>query len=70
MQRLMTCGLAAVAIATPLNAQSPAGVPLHPDSASLARSQVAGSLPESTFWPEGVDDDARSGRYYLASVRH
>lgn len=38
--------------------------------APLARSRVAARLDDSTFWPEGVDYDTRSGRYYLASVRH
>jgi sugar lactone lactonase YvrE len=28
------------------------------------------TLPDSTFWPEGVDHDPRTNRYYLTSVRH
>jgi sugar lactone lactonase YvrE len=36
--------------------------------ASLPR--IRATLPDSTFWPEGMDYDARTGRYYVASVRH
>jgi DNA-binding beta-propeller fold protein YncE len=36
----------------------------------LARSRVVATLPDSTFWPEGVDHDSRTGKYYVASVRH
>jgi sugar lactone lactonase YvrE len=39
-------------------------------SASEAHSKVRGTLPDSTFWPEGVDYDSRTGRFYVASVRH
>jgi hypothetical protein len=35
-----------------------------------ARSRVRATLPDSTFWPEGVDVDPRNGRLYVASVRH
>ncbi|HKN65882.1 MAG TPA: hypothetical protein VJW73_06360 [Gemmatimonadaceae bacterium] len=38
--------------------------------APFARSHVVATLPDSTFWPEGVDYDPRSRRYYVASVRH
>ena len=38
--------------------------------APLVRSSERLVLPDSTFWPEGVDYDARNGRYYVASVRH
>jgi sugar lactone lactonase YvrE len=38
--------------------------------APLARSRVVATLSDSTFWPEGVDYDPRTGRYYVASVRH
>ena len=65
----MIRNIAAIAIAFPLNAQSPSSVPHESDTTSLARSRVVGTLPDSTFWPEGVDYDPRSGRYYLASVR-
>jgi sugar lactone lactonase YvrE len=37
---------------------------------SLGRGTVRATLPDSTFWPEGVDYDAKSGAYYVASVRH
>lgn len=38
--------------------------------APLARSQVRASLPDSTFWPEGMDYDSRTGTFYVSSVRH
>jgi sugar lactone lactonase YvrE len=38
--------------------------------ALLARSHVVATLSDSTLWPEGVDYDRRTGRYYVASVRH
>ncbi len=38
--------------------------------APLVRSAVRGRLSDSTFWPEGMDYDARTGRFYVASVRH
>jgi sugar lactone lactonase YvrE len=38
--------------------------------APLARSHVVATLPDSTFWPEGMDYDPRTQRYYVASVRH
>jgi hypothetical protein len=33
-------------------------------------SRIVAQLTDSTFWPEGMDYDARTGRYYVASVRH
>jgi sugar lactone lactonase YvrE len=36
----------------------------------IAHSRPIASLADSTFWPEGMDVDARSGRIYVASVRH
>lgn len=33
-------------------------------------SRAIATLPDSTFWPEGVDYDARTKRFYVASVRH
>jgi sugar lactone lactonase YvrE len=38
--------------------------------APLARSRIRSSLPDSTFWPEGMDYDPRSGSFYVTSVRH
>lgn len=38
--------------------------------ALVARSRVVARLGDSTFWPEGMDYDPRTGRYYVASVRH
>jgi sugar lactone lactonase YvrE len=38
--------------------------------APLVHSRERASLPDSTFWPEGVDYDARTNRFYVASVRH
>lgn len=37
--------------------------------AALPRSRVWATLPDSTFWPEGLDYDPRSGAVYVASVR-
>jgi len=49
-----------------------AGLVARHDSsrAPLVRSRVVARLDDSTFWPEGVDYDSRTGRYYVASVRH
>jgi hypothetical protein len=33
-------------------------------------SRIRATLDDSTFWPEGVDYDSRTGRFYVASVRH
>jgi sugar lactone lactonase YvrE len=38
--------------------------------ASMPRSRPRATLPDSTFWPEGVDADQRTGRFYIASVAH
>ena len=38
--------------------------------APLARSRVHATLPDSTFWPEGMAHDPRTGAFYVASVRH
>jgi sugar lactone lactonase YvrE len=38
--------------------------------AAVVHSHERGSLPDSSFWPEGVDYDAHTGRFYVASVRH
>ena len=43
---------------------------LDSNLAPIARSHVVASLTDSTFWPEGVDYDPRSHRYYVGSVRH
>ena len=43
---------------------------LDSNRAPIARSRVVATLPDSTFWPEGMDYDPRSGTYYVASVRH
>ena len=43
---------------------------LDSNVAPLARSRVVATLPDSTFWPEGVDSDPRAQRYYVGSVRH
>jgi sugar lactone lactonase YvrE len=37
--------------------------------AAIARSTVRAVLPDSTTWPEGVDFDPRTGRYYVGSIR-
>jgi sugar lactone lactonase YvrE len=38
--------------------------------APLVKSRVRATLADSTSWPEGVDYDARTRRFYVASVRH
>ena len=38
--------------------------------AAIIHSRIVARLTDSTFWPEGTDYDARTGRYYVASVRH
>ena len=43
---------------------------LDSNLAPITRSHVVATLPDSTFWPEGVDYDPRSHRYYIGSVRH
>ena len=43
---------------------------LDSNRAPMARSHVVAALPDSTFWPEGVDYDPRSHHYYVGSVRH
>jgi sugar lactone lactonase YvrE len=36
----------------------------------IVRGRRWAALQDSTFWPEGMDVDPRSGRVYVASVRH
>lgn len=36
----------------------------------IPKSIVRATLSDSTAWPEGLDYDARSHRYYVSSVRH
>ena len=43
---------------------------LDANRAPLRRSRVRARLTDSTVWPEGLDYDPHTGRYYLASVRH
>jgi sugar lactone lactonase YvrE len=38
--------------------------------APIARSREVARIADSTFWPEGVDYDSRTKRYYVASIRH
>lgn len=38
--------------------------------APMTRSRVAVTLADSTVWPEGMDYDPRTRRWYLASVAH
>ena len=33
-------------------------------------SRIRATLPDSTFWPEGLDRDPRTGHFYVTSVRH
>ena len=43
---------------------------LDSNRAPIAKSHIVATLPDSTFWPEGVDYDPRTHRYYVGSVRH
>jgi D-alanyl-D-alanine carboxypeptidase len=36
----------------------------------LVNSRAAFELADSTLWPEGIDHDPRTGRFYVTSVRH
>ncbi len=36
----------------------------------IVRSRIRARLADPTFWPEGMDADPRSGRFFVASVRH
>ena len=38
--------------------------------APLVRSRERAAFTDSTLWPEGVDFDPRTSRFYVASVRH
>lgn len=38
--------------------------------APITHGRVVARLSDSTFWPEGMDYDPRTQRYYVASVRH
>jgi hypothetical protein len=38
--------------------------------APIARGRAVAVLPDSTFFPEGVDVDPRTGFTYIASIRH
>ncbi|HEY9225509.1 MAG TPA: SMP-30/gluconolactonase/LRE family protein [Gemmatimonadaceae bacterium] len=40
------------------------------NAAASPRSRVVTTLPDSTFWPEGMDVDSTTGRFYVASVQH
>jgi sugar lactone lactonase YvrE len=70
MQIATTALIASILLALPLNAQSSPRVPAESGTSAMAPSRVVATLPDSTFWPEGVDYDPRTGRYYVASVRH
>lgn len=70
MRIATTATIASILVALPLNAQSSPSVPAESGTMPAARSHVIATLPDTTFWPEGVDYDPRTGRYYVASVRH
>jgi sugar lactone lactonase YvrE len=38
--------------------------------APMTRSRVVATFADSTLWPEGMDYDARTRRWYLASIGH
>ena len=54
---------------TPVRASSQSA-PAVRSNDPLVHSHVRATLPDSTFWPEGVDADPRTGSLYVASVRH
>jgi sugar lactone lactonase YvrE len=70
MRIATTASIASILVALPLNAQSSPSVPAESGTAAATRSRIVATLPDSTFWPEGVDYDPRTGRCYVASVRH
>jgi sugar lactone lactonase YvrE len=43
---------------------------LDKNRAPLVRSAVRATLADSTFWPEGMDFDPRTKRFFVASVRY
>jgi sugar lactone lactonase YvrE len=49
---------------------APLTATLSAQAMSEARSHIRATLSDSTFWPEGVDYDSRTGRFYVASIRH
>jgi sugar lactone lactonase YvrE len=38
--------------------------------APLVRGRVRATLPDSSFWAEGVGHDARTGSFYVSSINH
>jgi sugar lactone lactonase YvrE len=38
--------------------------------APMTRSRIVATIPDSTLWPEGVDYDTRTRRWYVTSVAH
>jgi sugar lactone lactonase YvrE len=54
------------ALGAPLFAQAPSAL----DSTIVKRARTVLTLSDSTLWPEGVDYDPRTQRYYVTSVRH
>jgi len=53
-----------------LPAIAPLIATLNAQAMSEARSRIRATLSDSTFWPEGVDYDSRTGWFYVASIRH
>ena len=49
---------------------APANATAQAPADPVARGALLRELADSTFWPEGVDRDPRTGDFYLASVRH
>jgi sugar lactone lactonase YvrE len=49
---------------------APVAARLLANARPLARSGVRVTFPDSSFWPEGMDHDPRTGRWYAASIRH
>lgn len=40
------------------------------NAAESSRSRPYATLPDSTFWPEGIDHDPRTGAIYVTSLAH
>jgi sugar lactone lactonase YvrE len=54
-----------------VNASVARAARLHEDNRQpVGRSTVRATIPDSTLWPEGMDHDAVSGSYFVASIRH
>jgi sugar lactone lactonase YvrE len=53
-----------------LTTLAPVVARLERNGAPLHTSRVVARVNDSTLWPEGMDYDPRTGKFYVASVRH